>query len=69
MTTRNQAIETLTTTTLGEEIGLGGYTDSAAYKLANGDIDASTDGLSDEVRDAIRTVKATGGLEFAEIGR
>lgn len=64
--TREQAIEILTTTIIGEEIGLGGYSDSAAYKLCNGDISDKTAGLSDDVRQAIEAVET---LEWEEIGR
>lgn len=64
--TREKAIEVLGSTILGEEIGLGGYSDSAAYKLANGDISATTAGLSDEVVAAINVVES---LEFEELGR
>jgi hypothetical protein len=64
--TREQAIEVLTSTIIGEEIGMGGYRDSAAYKLANGDISETTAGLSEET---IEAIKAVGSLDFAEIGR
>lgn len=63
---RSQAIEELVNTILGEDVGVGGYKDSAAYKLANGDIDATTAGLNAETVEAIRAV---GTLEFEEIGR
>lgn len=64
--TRKQAISILTSTILGEEIGLGGYRDSAAYKLVNGDISAKTNGLSDEV---IAAINAAPSLTWEEIGR
>lgn len=64
--TREQAIEILTSTILGEDIGLGGYSDSAAYKLVNGDISAKTTGLSDEV---IAAINAADSLAWEEIGR
>lgn len=51
--TRAEAIEILTSTTLGEEVGMGAYTASAAYKSANGDIYDGTPGLSDEIRAAL----------------
>lgn len=64
--TRKQAIEELNSIKLGEDVGAGGYTDTAAYKLANSDIDAKTEGLSQEVIDLINVV---GSVEFEEIGR
>lgn len=51
---RAAAIKVLTSTTLGEDIGLGAYTAIAAYKSANGDIHEGTPGLSDEIRAALR---------------
>ena len=65
--TREAAIAILTEARLDETIGMGGYADSAAYKLANGDISAQTAGLSDEVREAIAAVG--GDLDFDEIDR
>lgn len=64
--TREQAIEVLASTILGEEIGLGGYSDSAAYKLVNGDISANTKGLSEEV---VAAINAADSLTWEEIGR
>lgn len=64
--TRSAAIAILTETRLDETVGIGGYADSAAYKLANGDISERTAGLSDEVRAAITVV---GDLDFDDIDR
>jgi len=64
--TRRDAIARLTEITLSEDIGIGGYTDSAAYKIANGDIGGDTSGLDDETR---RLVALVGSLEWSEIGR
>lgn len=64
--TRSQAVAILTETRLDETIGMGGYADSAAYKLANGDISERTAGLSDEVREAITVA---GDLDFEDIDR
>ena len=63
---RNNAIGRLAEITLSEDIGIGGYTDSAAYKLANGDIKSDTPGLDDETREWVALV---GSLEWSEIGR
>lgn len=64
--TRSQAVAILTETTLDETVGMGGYADSAAYKLCNGDISEQTAGLSDEVREAITVA---GDLDFEDIDR
>ena len=66
ITNRQDAINLLTSTILGEDIGIGSYRDSAAYKLCNGDISAKTSGLSDDVINAIAVV---GSLTWEEIGR
>ncbi len=51
--TKRQAIDLLHDITLSEDIGLGGYQDTAAYKFCNGDISRTTEGLPDDVREAI----------------
>lgn len=63
--TRRDAIARLTEITLSEDIGIGGYVDSAAYKLANADISSDTSGLDDETR---RLVALVGSVEWSEIG-
>lgn len=61
---RQTGIDVLRSTILPESIGLGGYAESAAYKLANGDISINTRGLTDVVRTAISIV---GDLDFDEV--
>ena len=62
--TRAAAIEILISTTLDEDVGVGHYRASAAYKLVNGDINASTEGLSEEIRAAI---DAAGVVDWGDI--
>ena len=66
-TTRTAAIDTLKATIISEDIGHGGYSDSAAYKLVSGDISTDTPGLSPEIVAAIQMVGRD--LTWAEIGR
>lgn len=54
---RGEVIETLASARLGEDVGIGGYSETAAYKWCNGDISETTAGLTDEVREAIRAAK------------
>jgi hypothetical protein len=62
--TRPEAIQYLATITLGENVGIGGYSASASYKLANGDIGGNTSGLDADTREAVAIV---GSLEWSEI--
>lgn len=67
---KNEIVTVLNSVKLSDDIGMGGYSDTAAYKLANGDIDATTAGLPDDVRAAIVEAKAQGiQIEFEDFGR
>lgn len=65
--TRDEVIRVLMVNKLGENVGLGGYTDTAAYKLCNGDISSTTAGLSDDVRAAVIAASEM-GLDWEDYG-
>lgn len=62
--TRHEAILHLEQTRLDATIGLGGYEDTAAYKLCNRDIDLQS--LQGLVPDAVLTALGTTPLDWDE---